>query len=194
MHYSVLSDAGTGWLSINVKEREMKQAKGFTLLELLVTLTVASILVSVGVPSFRAVIMDNRMARDSNQFVASINLARSTAVRFQRNATVCASENYDAAVPTCSVKTDWSSGWIVWVDKNRDSAASANEILYVQAPINASNTFSATSATRFSFDARGFGVTPGDELMLCDSRSGETGRRIRVNNVGRTNVSRQGCS
>ena len=171
----------------------MKQAKGFTLLELLVTLAVASILVSVGVPSFRGAIMDNRLVRDSNQFVGAINLARSTAVRFQRNATVCASTNYDAAVPTCSSSTDWSSGWIVWVDKNRDAATSANEIIYVQAPINDANTFSSTAATLFSFDARGFGVTLGDDLMLCDNRSGETGRRIRVNNVGRTNVSRQGC-
>ena len=171
----------------------MKQAKGFTLMELLVTLAVASILVSVGVPSFRGAIMDNRLVRDSNQFVASINLARSTAVKYQRNATVCASANYDAAVPTCSVNTDWSSGWIVWVDKNRDAATAANEILHVQAPINDANTFSAIAATQFSFDARGFGVTPGDDLMLCDNRSGETGRRIRVNNVGRTSVSRQGC-
>jgi len=171
----------------------MKQAKGFTLLELLVTLAVASILVSVGVPSFRGAIMDNRMIRDSNQFVASINLARSTAVRFQRNAMVCPSANYNAAVPTCSADTDWSVGWIVWVDKNRDGATSANEIIYVQAPINDANSFSASAATLFSFDARGFGVSPGDDLMLCDNRSGETGRRIRVNNVGRTSVSRQGC-
>ena len=67
---------------------EMKRKHGFTLLELLVTLAVASILLSVGVPSFRGVIMDNRMVRDSNQFVASVNLARSAAVRFQRNATI----------------------------------------------------------------------------------------------------------
>ena len=157
------------------------------------TLAVASILVSVGVPSFRGAIMDNRMIRDSNQFVASINLARSTAVRFQRNAMVCPSANYNATVPTCSADTDWSVGWIVWVDKNRDGATSANEIIYVQAPINDANSFSASAATLFSFDARGFGVSPGDDLMLCDNRSGETGRRIRVNNVGRTSVSRQGC-
>jgi len=172
----------------------MKQANGFSLLELLVTLAVASILVSVGVPSFRSAIMDNRMVRDSNQLVASINLARSTAVRFQRTATVCTSANFNAAIPTCSASTDWSAGYIVWVDKDRDGATDANEIIAVQPPINNANTFSATAATRFSFDARGFGVSPADDLMLCDNRSGETGRRIRINNVGRTNVSRQGCS
>ncbi len=172
----------------------MKQVKGFTLLELMVTLGVASILVSVGVPSFRSAIMDNRMVRDSNQLVASINLARSSAVRYQRTAIICTSANFNAAVPTCSGSTDWSAGYIVWVDKDRDAATDANEVIAVQAPIHDANTFSSTAVNRFSFDARGFGATPGDDLMLCDSRSGETGRRIRVNNVGRSNVSRQGCS
>jgi type IV fimbrial biogenesis protein FimT len=173
---------------------KMRRYRGFTLLELMVTVSVASILLSVGVPSFRGAIMDSRFVRDSNQFVGSINLARSAAVRFQRTATICASANFSASVPTCSASTDWSQGWIVWVDKDRDGATDADEILSVQAPINTSNTFTAATATLFSYDARGFGLSPADNLALCDSRSGETGRSIRVNNVGRTNVSRQDCS
>jgi len=172
----------------------MQRKNGFTLLELMVTLAVAAILLSVGVPGFRSVIMDNRLVRDTNQFVASINLARSAAVRFQRTAAVCASANFDATVPSCSNSTDWSQGWIVWVDKNRDGVTDANEVLAVQAPINDSTTFSATSAAFFAYDARGFGRSPADDLMMCDSRSGETGRRIRMNAVGRTHVDRQGCS
>ena len=172
----------------------MKRNKGFTLLELMVTVGVAAILLSVGVPSFRAVIMDGRLVRDSNQFVASISLARSAAVRFQRNATICTSANFDAAVPTCAATTDWSNGWIVWVDKDRDGATDANEILSVYAPINDTTVFSATTATQFSYDARGFGASPADTLTMCDDRSGEMGRSIKVNNVGRTNVSRQQCT
>lgn len=171
----------------------MNRNKGFTLLELMVTVGIAAILLSVGVPSFRGVIMDNRLVRDSNQFVASINLARSSAVRFQRNATICASANFDAAVPSCAATTDWSNGWIVWVDKDRDGATDANEMLAAHPPIDDTTAFTATSAALFSYDARGFGVSPADNLTMCDSRSGETGRSIKVNNVGRTNVSRQGC-
>ena len=65
--------------------------------------------------------MDNRLVSQSNQFVTSVKMARSAAVRFQRPATVCSSDNFDAAVPTCSNNDDWSDGWIVWVDKNRDT-------------------------------------------------------------------------
>lgn len=172
----------------------MKRQKGFTLLELMVTLAIVSILLSVGVPGFRSVIMDSRLVRDTNQFVGSINLARSSAVRFQRSATVCTSANFNAVLPSCSGSSDWSQGWIVWVDKDRDGAIDANEILSVQEPIDSMTTFSATNVALFSYDARGFGSSPADELMMCDNRSGETGRRIRVNAAGRTHVKQQGCS
>ena len=176
-----------------MKSIQSKQ-KAFTLLELMVVLAVASILLSVGVPSFRDVIMDNRLADQANSFVTSVNAARSYAVRYQRNASICVTADYDAAVPTCDAGTDWSSGWIVWVDKDRDSVADANEIISVHEPLTDTSTFTSTTASNFTYDARGFSVNGGDNLTLCDNRTGEMGRQIRINNVGRTNVSRQGCS
>lgn len=172
----------------------MTPARGFTLIELIVTLAIAAIVLSVGVPSFRGVIMDNRLVTQSNQFVTSVKLARSAAVRYQRSATVCASANFDAAVPTCAASNDWSIGWIVWVDKDRDAATDANEIISVFGPINGASTLSSATASSFTYDSRGFALTGGGDLTLCDNRTAETGRLIRVNAVGRTNVSRQGCS
>lgn len=166
---------------------------GFTLLELIVTMAVAALLLSVGVPSFRNVIMDNRLAGQANEFVTSISTARSAAVRYQRNATICASSNYDAAVPACDAGTDWSNGWIVWVDKNRDSAASADEIISVHEPLGTA-TLVSTALSQIGYDARGFAVGGGDDLMLCDNRTAETGRLIRVNNVGRTSVRTAACN
>jgi type IV fimbrial biogenesis protein FimT len=188
-------------MSTDTRQRTMKNnAKirtagnsGFTLIELLTTLAVAAIILSVGVPSFRAVIMDNRLVSQANQLVTSIKIARSAAVRYQRNATVCASANFDAAVPSCSASTDWSNGWIVWVDKDRDATTDANEVISVFGPIHNASTLSSGAAA-FTYDARGFGTTGAADMTLCDSRTAETGRLIRVNTVGRTNVSRQGCS
>ena len=167
---------------------------GFTLIELMVTLGVAAIILSVGVPSFRGVIMDNRLVSEANQFVTSVKMARSAAVRYQRPATVCSSDDFDAAVPTCSGDPDWSDGWIVWVDKDRNGATAANEIIAVFGPINDSSTLSSTVSSSFTYDARGFATTGGGDLTLCDSRTSEMGRLIKVNSVGRTNVARQGCS
>lgn len=172
----------------------MMRQRGFTLIELMFTLAVGVILIAVGVPSFRGVIMDNRMSTEANQFVTSVNLARSAAVRYQRNASVCTSANFDAAVPTCTASADWSNGWIVFVDKDRDGATDANEIVSVSPPLNNASSFSSTAANGvFAYDPRGFGLVPGANLTMCDTRSGEMGRFIRVNATGRTNVARQVC-
>lgn len=171
-----------------------KPAKGFTLLELLVTVTVAALLLATGVPGFRAIIMNSRLVGQTNEFVTAINVARSSAVRYQRNATVCLSSDFDAAVPSCDGGTDWSTGWIVWVDRNRDSAPSAGEILSVHEPLSGSLSLMSTAANRFTYDARGFAVVAGDDLTLCDGRAGETGRVISVNDAGRTSVAEAACS
>lgn len=167
---------------------------GFTLLELLVTLAVAAILLTVGVPGFRNAVMDNRLASEANEFVTAVNLARSSAVRYQRRATVCASTGYDAAVPTCSGGKNWSTGWIVWVDKNRDDVTSANEIIAVREPLYSTSTLTGAATGTLTYDARGFSVSGGDDFLICDSRGGETGRLVNVNNVGRTHITGAGCT
>ncbi len=172
----------------------MRRQGGFTLIELMVTIGILGIVLSVGVPSYRGMVMDNRMATQANLFATSIKLARSNAVKFQRNATVCSSANFDASVPTCSSNSDWSAGWIVWVDKNRDATTDANEIISVSGPVHQSAELKSTSVNRFTYDGRGFATTASGDLTLCDGRSGEMGRVIKVNATGRTNISRQGCT
>ncbi len=171
----------------------MKQ-NGFTLFELLVALGIAALLVAVGIPNMRAMIMDNRIISEANHFVATINAARSSAVRYQRPAIVCSTANFDAAVPTCSGSTDWSNGWIVWVDKNMDATTTADEVIAVSPPVSGSVSMTSGSANRFSYDARGFGTAAADTISFCDDRSGETGRVIRVNAAGRVHITAAGCS
>ena len=142
----------------------MRRESGFTLLELMVTLAILAIVLSVGVPSYRGMIMDNRMASQANLFATSIKLARSNAVKYQRNATVCSSSNFDAAVPTCSSNADWSNGWIVWVDKDRDTTPDANEIISVFGPVHQASELKSASANRFTYDGRGFARTAAGEL------------------------------
>jgi type IV fimbrial biogenesis protein FimT len=188
----LIDSAGCGAMS--GKATPYRKAGGFTLLELILTLSVAALLLSIGVPSFRALMMNSRMIAQTNEFITSVKMARSAAVRYQRDATICLSSDYDAAVPTCDAGTDWSAGWIVWVDKNRDSATAADEILAVHEPLDGSTTLTSTATNRFVFDARGFAQVAGDNVTLCDSRTGETGRVIKVNNAGRTNVSEFTCT
>ena len=74
-------------------------------------------------------------------------------MRFQRDAVICTSANYSAVTPTCSGSTDWTEGWIVWVDKDRDLIVDAAEVIAVQEPLDGNTSFTATVADRFTYDA-----------------------------------------
>lgn len=87
----------------------MKEA-GFTLMELMVTIALAVILITVAVPSFIDIIRNNRLATQTNELVTALTLARSEAVK--RAARV--------AVRPWSTATGWTSGWAVTLDLDGD--------------------------------------------------------------------------
>ena len=62
----------------------MKMCRGFTLLELMVTVAVVAILATVGVPSFRDLIQNNRVTTQTNELVTALNFARTEAVKRAR--------------------------------------------------------------------------------------------------------------
>ncbi|TNF61933.1 MAG: prepilin-type N-terminal cleavage/methylation domain-containing protein, partial [Burkholderiales bacterium] len=76
----------------------MRLQSGFTLIELMVTITVLAVLLGVGVPSFQATIQGNRITTAANDLVAALQYARSEAVRRGVNVTVCSSNDQS----TCS--------------------------------------------------------------------------------------------
>ena len=80
---------------------------GFTLIELMVTVSVLALLLGIGVPSFRATIQGNRVTAVSNDLVAALQFARSEAVRRGENVTLCSSNDQ----VTCS--GGWVDGWVV---------------------------------------------------------------------------------
>jgi len=67
----------------------MKKEHAFTFVELIVALAIAAILMTIGVPSMRDLIRNNRLVAATNTFVSTMNIARSEAIKQGRNATLC---------------------------------------------------------------------------------------------------------
>lgn len=88
--------------------------RGLTLVELIVTLAIAGILMALALPSFQGTLRSNRVAGSTNQFIASVVLARSEAIKNTRGAGLCAS----ADGSTCQAGSNWTGGWLVWADVN----------------------------------------------------------------------------
>ena len=158
------------------------------MIELMITLGIAAILLTVAVPGFNTTIKNNRLITHTNLLVSSIGLARSEAVKHGRTATVCINANQPAV--GCTIGNNWELGWMVWVDLNNNNQPDAGEERrFVQAFPQGTTLTSAVS--RLNFTAQGAAAndtTSGATLDLCDNRTAETGRQIGISATGRTST------
>ena len=159
----------------------------------MMTLAVAAVLVGVGVPSMQNLIRNNRLTAATNQFVSSLNIARSEAIKQGRNATVCVSDTQNS----CS-GSNWRLGWLAWVDSDQDGNLDfPAEVLRVVEPLANSITIATTPIAQNSFqiDPQGTVGNPNTTLGVCDDRTGETGRLLRVMATGGISLNSQygGC-
>ena len=85
-------------------------AAGFTLMELMMTIAVLAILTTLAVPAFTQFIQNNRLAGQANEVVASLQFARTEALKRGSWAELCASSDQASCSGTMG------DGWIVQVD------------------------------------------------------------------------------
>lgn len=132
---------------------------GFTMIELLVTVSVAAILLAIALPSFTSVMNSNRLSAQANEVVAAMQLARVEAVRQNKRAIVCGS----ADGSTCSGSTAWNSGWITFLDVDGNGTPTASEIIRantVKAPL----MVRSSPLTSISFRSDGMAHLPNGDL------------------------------
>jgi type IV fimbrial biogenesis protein FimT len=88
----------------------MKRSRGFTLIELMVTLSVAAILLAIGVPSFINVLVGNRLATQSNEIVSAFHIARGEAIKRNQPVRLCRAAG--VASTTCAGAGVWEH-WVI---------------------------------------------------------------------------------
>jgi type IV fimbrial biogenesis protein FimT len=174
---------------------------GFTLLELMATLLVASIALGLGVPSLWQFIRNSRMTSVTNDFISAIHLARNEANTRHATTTLCASPNPVAANPSCNPDVALlSGGYIVWVDSDSDAVVDVGEEVVFQAA-GQDNIAAIGDNGYIHFDHQGFVDDIAAEgnsaslILFCDSRgnvmtSGATSaaRAVRIAPTGRPSV------
>jgi len=121
---------------------------GFTLVELLVTVAIVGIMLSIAGPSFVDLIRSTRISSTMNQLVSDLHAAKGEAIKRNARVLVCAK---NASANTCSAGTDWKDGWLVCFDVNADggcdtSTESAPNPLVVRNAIPGSLTLTGTLA------------------------------------------------
>ncbi len=160
---------------------DRKNQKGFTLYELLITMLIVGVVLTVGVPNMLAFNQNGRITGTANDLHAAFHLARSESGRAKTNITVCASANALDADSNCG--GTWDQGYIVFVDPNGDiDRSGANEtVLRAHGPVADGVThLVADDATYFSYSSTGLGrpnvggLTAVSQVVICDDRGTET--------------------
>jgi len=168
----------------------MKLKSGFTLIELMITVSIVAFMLLVAIPSFRAMLQNNRAAKLSNELSAAFRLARTEAVKRAASVSVCASAN--AAQTACG--TNWNNGWIVFNDPDADGviADSADRIKIHEAVFESGSITSANS--RVTYNNLGFVTTgAGDFSIAPTGCTANNARTVNLAASGRSRVSPANC-
>jgi len=181
-----------------------KYENGFTLYELLVTLLIVGIVLTIGVPNMSAFTANSRMATTANDLHSSFMLARSEAARSKSNVTVCASANSQDAAATCNGA--FENGWIVFLDLDGDlqRAGAGENVLRRNPAIDPKININVNAnATYFSYAPTGLGrgnvggLPAFQTAVLCDDRGNviaaggsSAARYLVVTPIGRATVVR----
>ena len=91
--------------------------QGFTLYELVVTMGLVALLFALGVPSFAASLARQRQRVEIDALFHALHLARKESIMRRKVVSLCPSLNGE----TCSPSRDWSQGWLMFENKDRDS-------------------------------------------------------------------------
>jgi type IV fimbrial biogenesis protein FimT len=172
---------------------------GFTLIELMTTVVVAAVLLTVAVPSFRAIIQNNRLAGQTNEFVTALSVARSEAVKRGVRVTVCRTNDGAASSP-CNRGSSWADGWIVFLDPDKDGQPnSAADVLRVAEalPDGLSATGNANVADYVSYLSTGVtaltsGAFQAGTVTICSTET-HKGRAVVISAIGRARVDETTC-
>lgn len=159
-------------------ERPSRAGRGFTLVELMVTLGIAALLMAIGAPQLRTFLQKQQVKADVDRLASAVRLARSEAMKRSGIVTICPLNNADDATPTCAAAAttkSWANGWMIFLS-NGPAAGVFNDatdtILKVEQGTRSGKVASRAAIPNISFQSLGIALAATGTFTIGDS--GET--------------------
>jgi type IV fimbrial biogenesis protein FimT len=165
----------------------MRNSAGFSLIEMLVTLSIGAILLSFAGPGFSDMVKNNRRAAAVTQLVVDLQYARSIALERGREVVVCPS----ASGTNCEPRPQWNSGWLVFLNIDGDQPPVRDPSEPVLRVTQALETGVTLKVNRDAFEFRPYISTTNGTFVFCDDRGPNHGTAVVVSIVGRVRLQKK---
>ena len=160
--------------------------QGFTLYELLITLVLIGLISSVAIPSFSGTLARQRQHVEIDALFHAFHLARKESVMRRKVVSLCPSRD----LQTCSPSRDWSTGWLMFENTDRDSPPRIDP----GEPILARHA--VLDQVRIDANRKGFTLratflrATNGTFVVCDRENRIQARALVVSYTGRPRVAR----
>jgi len=173
-------------MTFEVHTMSMSSKKGFTLIEMMITLAIAAILLTVAVPSFTDLINSNKLATDVNRLIGSIHFAKSEAIKRNNRVSICGGTS-----GPCD--QNWNNGYRIFIDNNSDCVPDSGEpVVRVSNAIPSSEQIIAVGCVSFgSSGAKSGGSNNANnpDFVICTPNlANNNGRQVFITPVGNPRV------
>lgn len=162
------------------------------MIELMVVVSVIAIMATIAAPSIRSMLEANAISNEINNFVGTLQMARSEAIKNAADVVMCKASPNSSGVFKCKTGSeDWNIGWVVFVDRDGDADldTSNDQIISVSESISRTGAIVKNNNRKIIFNRLGL-VADGFSQFTFNSKSGDNNlqKRVCLSKSGRVRV------